>query len=158
MTERHSDGSQLQSPQVHAEGVVFAVHDHDARRAEVFGSWNHWREPLPAFQFESGAWRTAAMALAYQNWKDDPQQAAFARRCLQAGKEVYEFGRAKEGVQQGNSYKAPYRYEECSWADDMEWGAAELFRATRNSQYLEDAKRYAGLAAAVSWMGRVQAP
>ena len=30
----------------------------------------------------------AAMALAYQIWKDDPQQKAFAGRCLQAGREV----------------------------------------------------------------------
>ena len=62
----------------------------------------------------------AAMALAYQIWKDDPQQKDFAARCLQAGKEVYELGRLKEGVQQGNSYGSPYRYEETTWADDME--------------------------------------
>ncbi len=96
----------------------------------------------------------ATMALAYQIWKDEPRHAAFAQRCLQAGKEVYELGRAKEGVQQGNSYKAPYRYEECSWADDMEWGAAELFRATSERRYLDDAKRYAQLAADEGWMGR----
>ena len=98
----------------------------------------------------------AAMALAYQIWKDDPRQAPFAERCLQAGKEVYDLGRAKEGVQQGNSYSAPYRYEETTWADDMEWGAAELFRATGRPQYLDDAKRYAGLAADESWMGKEQ--
>ena len=89
----------------------------------------------------------AAMALAYQIWKDDPRQAAFARRCLTAGKEVYRLGCAKEGVQQGNSYGAPYRYEETTWADDMEWGAAELFRATGERRYLDEAKRYARLAA-----------
>jgi len=98
----------------------------------------------------------AAMALAHQIWKDDPRHAAFAQRCLQAGKEVYELGRAKEGVQQGNSYRAPYRYEESSWADDMEWGAAELFRATKERRYLADAKRYAKLAADDGWMGREQ--
>jgi len=98
----------------------------------------------------------AAMALAYQIWKDDPRHAAFAQRCLQAGKEVYELGRAKEGVQQGNSYKAPYRYEESSWADDMEWGAVELFRATKECRYLDEAKRYAKLAADEGWMGREQ--
>lgn len=98
----------------------------------------------------------AAMALAYQIWKDDPQQKDFALRCLQGGKEVYELGRAKEGVQQGNSYKAPYRYEETTWADDMEWGAAELFRATHEPRYLEDGKRYAKLAADEGWMGREQ--
>lgn len=99
----------------------------------------------------------AAMALAFQIWKDDPQQKDFAQRCLRAGREVYELGRAREGVQQGNSYKAPYRYEEGTWADDMEWGAAELFRATREARYLDDAKRYARLAADEGWMGLEQA-
>lgn len=98
----------------------------------------------------------AAMALAYQIWKDDPAQREFARRCLKAGQEVYELGRKQEGVQQGNSFKAPYRYEETTWADDMEWGAAELFRATREGRYLDEAKRYANLAADENWMGREQ--
>jgi hypothetical protein len=98
----------------------------------------------------------AAMALAYQIWKEDPRERAYAEKCLQAGQEVYALGRAKEGVQQGNSYKAPYRYEETTWADDMEWGAAELFRATRERRYLDDAKRYAKLAASDSWMGQEQ--
>ena len=98
----------------------------------------------------------AAMALAYQIWKDDPQHAAFAERCLQAGIEVYQLGRAKEGVQQGNSYSAPYRYAETTWADDMEWGAAELFHATRKRQYLDDAKRYAKIIQSESWMGKEQ--
>ncbi len=98
----------------------------------------------------------AAMALAYQIWKDDPRHRPFAERCLQAGREVYELGRAKEGVQQGNSYRAPYRYEETTWADDMEWGAAELYRATREKRYLAEAKHYARLAGAEGWMGQEQ--
>lgn len=98
----------------------------------------------------------AAMALAYQIWKHDPQQKDFAHRCLRAGREVYELGRAKEGVQQGNSYGAPYRYEETTWADDMEWGAAELFRATGEQRFLEEARHYAVLAADEGWMGREQ--
>jgi endoglucanase len=98
----------------------------------------------------------AAMALAYQTWKGDAQRRLLAQRCLRAGIEVYRLGKAKEGVQQGNSYGAPYRYEEATWADDMEWGAAELYRATRDSGYLEDARRYARLAAAESWMGQAE--
>ena len=98
----------------------------------------------------------AAMALAYQIWKDDPPQKDFAKKCLQAGIEVYALGRAKEGVQQGNSYGSPYRYEETTWTDDMEWGAAELFRATGERKFLEDAKHYAKLAADESWMGKEQ--
>ncbi|MEI9960681.1 MAG: glycoside hydrolase family 9 protein [Limisphaerales bacterium] len=98
----------------------------------------------------------AAMALAYQIWKDDPQQKDFARRCLQAGREVYALGRAKPGVQQGNSYGSPYRYAETTWADDMEWGAVELFRATGEKSFLVDAKHYATLAADENWMGKEQ--
>lgn len=99
----------------------------------------------------------AAMALAYRTWKEDPQRHPLAQRCLRAGVEVYQLGRAKEGVQQGNSYSTPYRYEETTWADDMEWGAAELYRATGDGSYLADAHRYARLAATESWMGRTEA-
>ena len=98
----------------------------------------------------------AAMALAFQIWKDEARQAGFARQCLTAGEEVYQLGRDREGVQQGNSYGAPYRYAETTWADDMEWGATELFRATGRRRYLDDAKRYARLAGSESWMGREQ--
>ena len=99
----------------------------------------------------------AAMALGYQIWHKDRRQRAFAQRLLQAAEEVYALGKKKEGVQQGNSYGAPYRYAETTWADDMEWGAAELFRATRKRQYLNDGKRYATLAGTESWMGRQEA-
>jgi endoglucanase len=99
----------------------------------------------------------AAMALGYQIWRKDARQRAFAQKLLQAAEEVYALGQIKEGVQQGNSYGAPYRYAETTWADDMEWGAAELFRATRKPKYLNDAKRYASLAATESWMGREEA-
>jgi hypothetical protein len=96
----------------------------------------------------------AAMALAWQAWKDDPRERAFAERCRQAGIEIYALGRAREGVQQGNSYGAPYRYGEETWADDMEWGAAALFEATGEKRYLDDAVRYAGLIGTTSGVGR----
>ena len=96
----------------------------------------------------------AAMALGYQTLKRYDALSSFADKLLQAGKEVYELGVKQEGVQQGNSYSAPYRYAETTWADDMEWGAAELFRATRDQRYLRDAKRYAVLAGSESWMGK----
>ncbi|HEU4508012.1 MAG TPA: glycoside hydrolase family 9 protein [Pyrinomonadaceae bacterium] len=99
----------------------------------------------------------AAMALGYQIFEDDPRLRSFANTLLQAGREVYALGQAKEGVQQGNSYGAPYRYAETTWADDMEWGAAELFRATKDPRYLRDAKRYALIAGTESWMGKHEA-
>ncbi|HVT27018.1 MAG TPA: glycoside hydrolase family 9 protein, partial [Lacipirellulaceae bacterium] len=96
----------------------------------------------------------AAMGLAYQIWKADPQHRQFAERCLRAGKEVYALGKAHEGVQQGNSYSSPYRYAETTWADDMEWGAVELFRATGDWKYRTDANRYAVLANTEGWFGK----
>ena len=99
----------------------------------------------------------AAMGLAYQVWRDDARMRPYAERCLAAGKEVYAMGKAKEGVQQGNSYKAPYRYAETTWADDMEWGAAELFRATGEAQYRTDALHYAEVAGTDGWFGKAKA-
>jgi hypothetical protein len=93
----------------------------------------------------------AAMALGYQSLKDDPKLKPYAEQLLVAGREVYAMGKAKEGVQQGNSYKAPYRYAETTWADDMEWGSAELLRATGEQQFRDDALRYAELAGTEGW-------
>ncbi len=94
----------------------------------------------------------AAMAMAYRVWKNDLKDSLFAGRCLNAAVELYEMGKRQEGYQQGNSYGAPYRYNEDTWADDMEWAAAELFKATGKRAYLADAKRYAKIIGATSWM------
>jgi hypothetical protein len=96
----------------------------------------------------------AAMAMAYRIWKNDLKDPVFAQKCLQAALELYALGTRYEGYQQGNSYGAPYRYNEDTWADDMEWAAAELFKATRKSSYLVDAKRYARMIGPTSWMQR----
>jgi endoglucanase len=94
----------------------------------------------------------AAMAMAYRIWKNDLKDSLFAEKCLKAALELYDMGRQQEGYQQGNSYGAPYRYNENTWADDMEWAAAELFKATGKPSYLKDAKRYANLIGPTSWM------
>ena len=95
---------------------------------------------------------TAAMAGAYRVWRQE--DAPFALASLEKARSAYALGKANKGYQQGNSYGAPYRYTENTWADDMEWGAAELYRVTGEENYLEDAKRYARLAATTSWMPR----
>ncbi len=94
----------------------------------------------------------AAMALAARIWKDELGDPLFAGRCLEAAVTLYKLGKEKEGFQQGNSYGAPYRYGEETWADDMEWGAAELYKSTGEKAYLEDALKYARIASTVSWM------
>jgi len=92
----------------------------------------------------------AAMALGYRAFRE--RDAAYAGRCLQAARQLYAMGRAREGYQQGNSHGAPYRYNEDTWADDMEWAAAELYAATGEAHYLEEAKQYARQIGTTSWM------
>jgi endoglucanase len=99
----------------------------------------------------------AALAAAHRIWTLHVNEPAFAARCLQAATELYAMGKTQEGYQQGNSYGAPYRYLETTWADDMEWAAAELFRETNEPAYRNDAIRYAQLAADTSWMPRESA-
>lgn len=96
----------------------------------------------------------AAMAMASRIWKNDLKNPLQAGQYLKAAIELYKMGRRQEGFQQGNSYGAPYRYNEDTWADDMEWAAAELYKATRRKNHLADAKRYAKIAGATSWMQR----
>jgi len=96
----------------------------------------------------------AAMAMASRVWKADLKDSCFAKRCLQAGLEVYNMGLKQPGCQEGTPCRAPYRYFENTWADDMEWGAAELFKTTGKARYLEDAKKFAKLINTNSWMGR----
>lgn len=95
----------------------------------------------------------AAMAMAYDIWKNDLNNEIFAKKCLKAGQEVYEMGLEKPGCQEGTPCRAPYRYYEDSWADDMEWGAAELYKVTGNEDYLDKAKVFARLINTTSWMG-----
>lgn len=118
-------------------------------------------EPQGLREYQSGATGVAnlagryaaAMAMASRIY-EARGDSAFALTSLQAAEDVYRLGVEKEGFQQGNSYGAPYRYTEDTWADDMEWGAAALFEATGDERYLEDAKRYARMIGATSWLGR----
>lgn len=95
----------------------------------------------------------AAMAMAHDIWKNDLGDESFANICLKAGQEVYQMGLEKPGCQEGTPCRAPYRYYESSWADDMEWGAAELYKVTGDEKYLNQAKEFAKLINTVSWMG-----
>lgn len=95
----------------------------------------------------------AAMAMGYQSWKEDPDYWGYADTCLKAAIDLYELGKKMPGYQQGNSFGAPYRYNEDTWTDDMEWGATELYIATGEKHYLEDALHFARLAnTQTSWM------
>ncbi len=94
----------------------------------------------------------AAMAMAARIWRSEVGDEVYADRCLRAARSLYAMGKRQEGVQQGNSFGAPYRYNERTWADDMEFAAAELHRVTGEQGYFDDAIRYARLAGTTSWM------
>jgi hypothetical protein len=94
----------------------------------------------------------AAMALGHQVWKKNLNDEAYALKCLAAAEDLYRMGKEKEGYQQGNSFSAPYRYNEDTWTDDMEWAAAELYRITGKQEYLNDAKKYAEATNTLSWI------
>lgn len=96
----------------------------------------------------------AAMAMAARIWKKIPNGDDFSSQCISAARSLYQLGRAKEGFQQGNSYGAPYRYNERTWTDDMEWAAAELYATTGEARFLNEAINYARLVNTDSWMER----
>lgn len=94
----------------------------------------------------------AALAMGSMVFEDiDP---GFALRCRQAAIELYDMGEKNPGFQQGNSYGAPYRYNEDSWHDDMEWGAAELYKLTGMQKYLEKSIQHARKIGPDGWMMR----
>jgi hypothetical protein len=96
----------------------------------------------------------ATLALGYEVFKEFGEYKVFAQACLRAAQELYEMGKKQEGYQQGNSFGAPYRYEENTWADDMEWAAAQLYKITQKKDLLTDARRYAKIIKEWSWMER----
>lgn len=96
----------------------------------------------------------AALAIGARVWRNLGIDSSFSMRCEEAARSLYKMGKQQEGFQQGNSYGAPYRYNENTWADDMQWGGAELFKLTRDSAYLEDAIRYANITKDEGWMAQ----
>lgn len=78
---------------------------------------------------------------------------AFAERLAARAVAAYDVGRAHPGVCQTAPGRAPYFYEEDSWADDMELAAAELHALTGEARYLEEAVSYARMEPVTPWMG-----
>lgn len=97
---------------------------------------------------------SATLALGYQVFSQFKEYEVFAQSCLKAAYELYNMGEKQEGYQQGNSFGAPYRYEENTWADDMEWAAACLYKISKEKKFLKDARAYAKIIGTWSWMER----
>jgi len=96
----------------------------------------------------------ATLVLGYEVFSQFEEYEIFAQTCLNAAHELYNMGKQQEGYQQGNSFGAPYRYEENTWADDMEWAAASLYKITKDEKFLKDARKYAKIIGNWSWMER----
>lgn len=80
----------------------------------------------------------------------DPDFAAHIRAKADA---AYQEGVKKPGVCQTASVLSPYIYEEDNWTDDMELGAMELYRMTRDARYLHQAMEYGRREPVTPWMG-----
>ncbi|HET8653938.1 MAG TPA: glycoside hydrolase family 9 protein [Longimicrobiaceae bacterium] len=81
----------------------------------------------------------------------DPAFAAVLGRKARA---AYALGRKYPGVCQTAPGTQPYFYEEASWVDDMELGAAELHALTGDGSFLSQAVAYAAKEPVTPWMGR----
>ena len=93
----------------------------------------------------------ATFALAAKAYAaSDP---AFAKRLRVRALAAYALGVKYPGTCQTAPGRAPYFYEEESWADDMELGAAELYALTGERRLLRDALAYAAREPVTPWMG-----
>lgn len=77
----------------------------------------------------------------------------FAQEIASKADNAYQEGIKKPGPCQTASVKSPYIYEEDNWVDDMELGAMELFKATGDPKYLEQAVEYGRREPVTPWMG-----
>ncbi len=69
---------------------------------------------------------------------------------------AYRLARAKPGCAMSVPVRAPYYYGESTFYDDLEWAATELYLATKNETYLQQAVGYARLAGESKWMGKLR--
>ncbi|MCD8032611.1 MAG: glycoside hydrolase family 9 protein [Bacteroides sp.] len=77
----------------------------------------------------------------------------FAAEIAAKADDAYQEGIKKPGICQTASVKSPYIYEEDNWVDDMELAAIELFRASGNETYLQQAIEYGRQEPVTPWMG-----
>lgn len=77
---------------------------------------------------------------------------------LERARSAYELARANPGCAMSVPVKAPYHYMESDFYDDLEWGAIELYIATREPRYLREALEYADQAGPSPWLGHTAAP
>ena len=93
---------------------------------------------------------SAAFALAADVW-GEPASAiydpALAADFLAAARQLYAYGQERPAAQSGTSLTEEVFYAEETWEDDLALAAAELYRATQETAYLDAAREYAAAGA-----------
>ena len=82
-----------------------------------------------------------------------PYYPELAREVGEKAAAAFRQGELQPGCCQTASVRSPYIYEESNWVDDMELGAAELFRQTGEAAYYDAAIRYGREEPVTPWMG-----
>ena len=77
-----------------------------------------------------------AASLALMGQVYEPYDPAYAQTCIQTAQSIYTLGQSRLGVTPDSFYP------DQTWQDSMFCGAVELYRATGNESYLDDAIFY----------------
>lgn len=77
----------------------------------------------------------------------------FASELRRRSANAYNVAKANPGACQTAPCVSPYYYEEDNWVDDMELAAMEMYRATADRRYLNDAVDYGRQEPVTPWMG-----
>jgi hypothetical protein len=72
---------------------------------------------------------------------------------LDVARSLYRLAQAHPGAAMSIPVRSPYYYGESTYLDDLEWAAVELYRATREPSFLDQAIAYADKAGDNPWMG-----
>jgi hypothetical protein len=109
------------------------------------------------------AWRATGRPEGPKYKNKSTGLASLAGRCsaalaltgdVAAARSLYRLAQAHPGAAMSIPVLAPYYYGESTYLDDLEWAAVELFRATREPSFLEQAVTYADQAGDNPWMGK----
>ena len=131
------------------------------------GGWRLWHDDKTDYGWGPGtgraAWRATGRPEGPKYKTASTGLASLAGRCaavmalagdVATARSLYRLGQTNPGCAQSVPVKAPHYYGERTYHDDMEWGAVELYQATKEPVFLTEAVRWAHLAHDESWMGK----
>jgi hypothetical protein len=131
------------------------------------GGWTFWHEDRVDYGQGPGgpraAWRATGAPEGPKYRNTSTGLASLAGRCaaalalagdIAAARTLYRLAKDRPGCAQSVPVRAPHHYGERTFHDDLEWAAVELYRATGEAPFLEEAVRFAHLSQDEGWMGR----